>query len=401
MYFALIDLNFTSLLPLTFSRPVSFLRIGADRIIDKWTDALGERPHIFTSAHLHTIFPQGTADEGILINSSALPTAALTQRIRQLPKGHMLAFEGEMIAYHCDRDMALMLQEEISQKRKPKTVDLTPHREVLVERVHLVRRPSDLFALNGEILQSDLLRITGNTRTIAFPKYVTTLGEHIFVEEGAVLRPCVLNAETGPIFIAKGAEIMEGSMVRGPFYLGEDSVLKMGSKIYGPTSIGAHCKVGGEVSNSIIDDYSNKGHDGFLGNSAIGSWCNLGADTNTSNLKNNYGAVRVWDYVSEQMADTGLQFHGLVMGDHSKAGINTMFNTGTVVGVCCNIYGGGFPKKFVPSFSWGSSDGFIDFDLEKACEMATAMMARREKIFTQADRDLFNAVFNMEARWRN
>lgn len=209
-----------------------------------------------------------------------------------------------------------------------------------------------------------------------------------------------MNSETGPIYIGRNAEIMEGSCVRGPFVLGESATLKMGTKIYGATTIGPYSKVGGEVSNSVIMGYTNKGHDGFIGNSVIGEWCNLGADTNCSNLKNNYGSVRVWNYRLEKMVDTGLQFCGLIMGDHSKTGINTMLNTGTVVGVAANIFGGGFPDKFIPSFSWGGAHGFETFELDKAFEVAERMMDRRGVKFTDADREILRHIYSFSEKYR-
>jgi UDP-N-acetylglucosamine diphosphorylase/glucosamine-1-phosphate N-acetyltransferase len=400
MYYTLVDLHYKSLLPLTFAKPISYLRVGMNRIIDKWERALGERPQVCTAAHLGGIYPLAEAAEGMYINASVIPDRALLAQLADLPKGHLLAWRGMPVAMYCSEEQATAICKKVQAMEVPNLNEMAPSREVYVGQLNMINRPSDIFACNGAILKLDHDALSGHMRTLDFPKGVITSGEDIFVEEGATLRPCFLNADDGPIYIARGAEVMEGCMVRGPLYLGEGSVLKMGAKIYGPTTIGAHCKVGGEVTNSVIDDYSNKGHDGFLGNSVVGSWCNLGADTNTSNLKNNYSAVRVWNYASETMDETGLQFHGLVMGDHSKAGINTMFNTGAVVGMCVNIYGAGFPKKFVPSFSWGSADGFIDFDLDRAHDVAKAMMARRGIAFTEADKALFAAVFGLDKRWR-
>lgn len=221
------------------------------------------------------------------------------------------------------------------------------------------------------------------------------------MEEGARVECTILNAETGPIYIGRNAEIMEGSMVRGPFSIGEESTLKMGAKIYGPTTIGPSCKVGGEVNNSIVFGYSNKGHDGFLGNSVIGEWCNIGADSNNSNLKNNYASVRLWNYREERFIDTGLQFCGLIMGDHSKCGINTMFNTGTVVGVNANIFGDGFPRNFIPSFSWGGPQGFTTYKVNKAFEVAEKVMERRDKVLTDKDKKLLNTIFDLTEKYRS
>jgi UDP-N-acetylglucosamine diphosphorylase/glucosamine-1-phosphate N-acetyltransferase len=224
--------------------------------------------------------------------------------------------------------------------------------------------------------------------------------ENIFLEPGAKIECATLNASTGPIYIGKDAEIMEGALIRGPFALCEHATLKMGTKIYGPTTIGPHSKVGGEVNNSVIFGYSNKAHDGFLGNSVIGEWCNLGADTNNSNLKNNYIEVKLWDYASGRFIPTGLQFCGLIMGDHSKSGINTMFNTGTVVGVSANIFGSGFPRNYIPSFSWGGAQGYITYHIDKALEVASQVMKRRDIKLDEIEQDILKHIFEITASKR-
>ncbi|MGB1307109.1 MAG: glucose-1-phosphate thymidylyltransferase, partial [Flavobacteriales bacterium] len=216
----------------------------------------------------------------------------------------------------------------------------------------------------------------------------------------AKVEHAILNASTGPIYVGKDAEIMEGSIVRGPLAMCENSVLKMGAKIYGATTLGPYCKVGGEVNNSVLLGYSNKGHDGFLGNSVLGEWCNLGADTNNSNLKNNYAEVKLWSYQSERFVNTGLQFCGLIMGDHSKCGINTMFNTGTVVGVSANVFGAGFPRNFVSSFSWGGSAGYMTYRLNKVFEVAEKVMQRRAIEFNQVEKDILTEVFELTKSYR-
>jgi UDP-N-acetylglucosamine diphosphorylase/glucosamine-1-phosphate N-acetyltransferase len=228
----------------------------------------------------------------------------------------------------------------------------------------------------------------------------TLIGERIFIEEGAQAEAATFNSLSGPIYLGKDSLVMEGSVVRGGLSLGERSQLKLAAKIYGPTTIGPHCKVGGEVSNSVIMGYANKGHDGFLGNSVLGEWCNLGADTNTSNLKNNYAEVRLWSYESKRFESTGLQFCGLIMGDHSKSGINTMFNTGTLVGVSSNIFGGGFPRNFIPSFSWGGSSGFTEYRFDKAMETAEKVMGRRGIELDEVERAVLRHVFDESAELR-
>jgi UDP-N-acetylglucosamine diphosphorylase/glucosamine-1-phosphate N-acetyltransferase len=259
----------------------------------------------------------------------------------------------------------------------------------------------DIFSKNAEAISDDFNFITKNRKSQPIPLNVNTINpEHIFIEKGAKINFATLNASSGPIYIGHDAEIMEGSLVRGPFALCDNSVLKLGAKIYGPTTIGPHSKVGGEVNNSVVFGYSNKGHDGFLGNSVLGEWCNLGADTNNSNLKNNYAEVRLWDYNSEGFAKTGLQFCGLMMGDHSKCGINTMFNTGTVIGVSSNIFGSGFPRNFVPSFSWGGSKGFVTYKTTKAFEVSEVVMKRRNIGFTEQDKSILEHVFQITQKFR-
>ncbi len=264
----------------------------------------------------------------------------------------------------------------------------------------------DIFSLNGEEIQNDFDRMITNKSNQFSKKQIEETNikignKPIFIEKGAKVNHSILNATDGPIYIGKDAEIMEGSMVRGPFAMCNNSVLKMGSKIYGPTTLGPFCKVGGEVNNSIFFGYSSKAHDGFLGNSVIGEWCNLGADTNNSNLKNNYEEVKVWNYKTEKFKNTGLQFCGLIMADHSKCGINTMFNTGTVVGVSSNIFGSGFPRNFIPSFSWGGNSGFTTYKINKVFEVAEIVMKRRNIEFTDDDKSILENVFELTSKYRN
>ena len=244
-------------------------------------------------------------------------------------------------------------------------------------------------------MKTDFELLTKGRRSQPLSASNRLIGEpnQLFIEEGAWIEGAILNVQTGPIYIDKEATVMEGSLVRGGLYLGQGSTLKMGCKIYGATSIGPKCKIGGEVGNSVFLGNSNKGHEGYLGNSVLGEWCNLGADTNSSNLKNNYAPVRVWDYDSRRFADSGQQFCGLIMGDHSKSGINTMFNTGTVVGVSCNVFGGDFPRKFIPSFSWGNSKGFETYKLNKAFETAERVMKRRNRVLDETERTILEQVF--------
>ena len=260
----------------------------------------------------------------------------------------------------------------------------------------------DIFSKNGDALREDYDLVTDGRKSQPIPSSVNTIQPaDIFIEPGAKLEYVTLNATNGPIYIGKDALIMEGSVIRGPFALCEGAIVKMGARIYGPTTVGPFSKIGGEVNNSVLFGYSNKGHDGFLGNSVLGEWCNLGADTNTSNLKNNYDEVRLWDYDSEGFARTGRQFCGLMMGDHSKCGINTMFNTGTVVGVSSNIFGSGFPRNFIPSFSWGGHSGFSVYQPRKAFDTAERVLARRQVEFSQQDKDILNQVFELTKKFRS
>lgn len=269
------------------------------------------------------------------------------------------------------------------------------------EEVLRIENTWDIFAINDAAIREDFQLLTDDRHSQPIPKSVNVIApENIFIEEGAKLEFVTLNASTGPIYIGKNAEIMEGSVIRGPFALCEEAQVKLATKIYGATTIGPHCRVGGEVNNSVMFGYSNKGHDGFLGNSVLGEWCNIGADSNNSNLKNNYEEVRLWSYETEGFAKTGLQFCGLMMGDHSKCGINTMFNTGTVVGVSANIFGTGFPRNFVPSFSWGGASGFTTYLTKKAFEVAKVVMSRRHVEFTEQDAHILEHVFEETKKWR-
>jgi len=259
----------------------------------------------------------------------------------------------------------------------------------------------DLFTQNHRAIRDDFDRMTQGRTSQKLPDYVTCINpDQIFVEEGAEVLPCTLNASNGPIYIGRKATVMEGCHLRGPLAVCESATLKMGAKIYTGTTIGPHAKVGGEITNSVINGFSNKAHDGYMGNTVIGEWCNIGADTNTSNLKNNYAPIKLWNYQEERFTPTGQQFCGLIMGDHSKCGINTMFNTGTVVGVNANIYGGGFPRNFIPSFSWGGSHGFKSYQLDKALEVAEIVMKRRNVSLSKADHHILTAIFDATKKFR-
>ena len=378
----------TSLLPLTFTRPVSEIRVGICTITQKWEQLLRSRISFLTEPYLQAKYPQVNTQNDVFINGAICPDEALLGAVQSLEKGDRLMHGDILVAYRPEE-----LPETLTD------IDQIPEIRVQTHQQHItiIRDLCDIYTSNGEQIRADFKRLTAGrvSRPISDPHTAVYNPGQIFIEEGVEMKACVLNAEGGPIYIGRNAQLHEGTVVRGPFALGEGSFLNMGSKIRPDTTIGPYCKVGGEVSNSVIFGYSNKSHDGFMGNSVLGEWCNLGADTNTSNMKNDYGHVKQWSYNEGGMRDTGRQFCGLVMGDHSKAGINTMFNTGTVVGVSCNVFGGEFPPKYVPSFSWGGAAGLEIYHLDKALEVADRAMQRRGLPFSELDRHILTTVFNL------
>jgi UDP-N-acetylglucosamine diphosphorylase/glucosamine-1-phosphate N-acetyltransferase len=380
-------------LPLVYTRPIAKLRIGILTIEEKWQKKFEEK-NVFTTisylteAYLADKYPLIESDQNVFINARFLPNERLINFIiTNLVADEALFFEESLVVSKCTMEQF-----------KAESYYIKDQNESFVS-IEL-KKVTDIFSNNGLAIEQDFELLTKGRQSAKISTTNTIIGEHIFLEEGAIVEASVLNSSAGPIYIGKNAEIMEGSLVRGPLAMCESSALKMGAKIYGPTTIGRFSKVGGEVTNCVIHDYSNKGHDGFLGNSVIGEWCNLGADTNTSNLKNNYGEVKLWSYEAHRLSDTGLQFCGLIMGDHSKCGINTMFNTGTVVGVSSNIFDGGFPPKFVPSYSWGGAAGFVESKLEKMIGVAAIVMARRKINLEEKDKAILTAIFEMTAKFR-
>ncbi|MBT8244567.1 MAG: glucose-1-phosphate thymidylyltransferase [Winogradskyella sp.] len=380
--------NRNNLLPFTYTRPVADIRVGILTIREKWESYLDYTTTTVTEDYLSEKFPMVEMDTNIMINASFLPNTEIITLVKELEVNQAIFKDEDVIAF--------CVQEGAEHDDFSKFEAIEFENDIIK-----IENTWDIFSKNGEAIANDFEFITKDKKSEPIPNSVNTVNpEHIFIEKGAKVNFSSLNASSGPIYIGRDAEIMEGSLVRGPFALGDNSVLKLGSKIYGPTTVGPFCKVGGEVNNSVIFGFSNKGHDGFLGNSVLGEWCNLGADTNTSNLKNNYAEVRLWDYNSEGFAKTGLQFCGLMMGDHSKCGINTMFNTGTVIGVSSNIFGSGFPRNFVPSFSWGGSKGFVTYKTNKAFEVAEVVMNRRAINFTQLDKSILEHVFEITQKYR-
>ncbi len=369
------------LLPFTYTRPVSEVRIGILTITEKWQKHLPATYSFLTEHYLQEKFSLKAEANNLLIFGGACPNIALLDALHSLKESEALYNKGQLLAYYSGAKINLQ-----DAERKDK-VDFTG-------AITLINKPWDIFSQNGSELQADFELLTNGRNSASISNSNTLIGDNIFFEEGASAEAAVLNSKEGPIYLAKNANIMEGSLVRGSLSLGESSQLKLGTKIYGPTTIGPHSKVGGEVNNSVLFGFSNKGHDGFLGNSVIGEWCNLGADTNTSNLKNNYDEVKLWSFAEQGFKRTGLQFCGLMMGDHSKCGINTMFNTGTVVGVSCNIYGSGFPRNYVPSFSWGGAGGFTDYRLDKALVTASIVMKRRGIELDNIEHNILSHLYN-------
>ncbi len=377
----------SQLLPFTFTRPVADIRVGILTIREKWEKFLNTTTSTITEDYLSEKWPMVEMEENIIINAAFLPTAELVEQVKNLQPGEGIFYEEDVVAFHAYEEQEVDFQECTNIEMEGKAI--------------LVEHTWDIFKLNGEAIEADFQLLTQDRESGKISSTNQVIApENIFLEEGAKVECAILNASQGPIYIGADAEIMEGSIVRGPFALCEYATLKLGAKIYGQTTVGPHSKVGGEVNNSVIFGYSNKGHDGFLGNSVLGEWCNLGADTNTSNLKNNYAEVRLWDYASEKFAPTGLQFCGLMMGDHSKCGINTMFNTGTVVGVSANIFGAGFPRNFIPSFSWGGSGGTTTYKTDKAFEVAEKVMGRRDIEFSEEDKAILEKVFEDTRKFR-
>ena len=375
------------LLPFTYTRPVADIRIGIQTIREKWEGMLQSPTSTRTRPHLSKLWPLIEASQNTYVDASYLPTAALVEKVKALQPGQAIYDAETPIAYCCEQGQKLDDGFEVEQYASAD--------------IFRIQHTWDIFTKNKEAIKQDFERLTAGRDSQSIPEGCAVINpEQIFIEEGARVIFSSLNAEDGPIYIGKDALVMEGSRIRGPFSLGEKSTVKMGAKIYSGTTIGPQCKVGGEVNNSVLFGYSNKGHDGFLGNSVLGEWCNIGADSNTSNLKNNYAEVRLWDYAAQSFARTGLQFCGLIMGDHSKCGINTMFNTGTVVGVSANVFGTGFPRNYIPSFSWGGSAGFTTYQTRKALETANAMMGRRDMELSPEETEILLHVFEETAGFR-
>lgn len=376
-----------NLLPFTHTRAVADIRCGILTMGERWEAALGSPVSILTQEYLQPIYGTVPAYGTCYVNAAVFGTDVLAASVRELKAGEKLVRDGVLIAMR--HTGPIENPGSISKVAGP-----------LVSRsyegdFYALNNSWDIFSLNDRAIRDDFSRKRTSGTSAPIPAGVTVVSHgNLFIEEGAkIYAGCIINASTGPVYIGKDAEILEGTVMRGPIAVCDQAVVKMAAKLYGATTIGPGCKVGGEVNNVVFFAHSNKSHDGYLGNAVIGEWCNLGADTNCSNLKNDYGIVKVWHEASDKEISTGLTFCGLMMGDHSKCGINTMFNTGTVVGVSCNIFGGGFPSKYIPSFSWGGSEGFTEYRIDKAIDTANRMMARRGKAMSEAEKNAWAYLF--------
>jgi UDP-N-acetylglucosamine diphosphorylase/glucosamine-1-phosphate N-acetyltransferase len=380
-----------TLLPLTYTRPVADLRIGILTIAEKWAKYLNSEFSFYTEAYLQAKFPLSIQDDNIFINGSVCPDEAVVEAIKNLKGGEALRYQNTLIA--------VKLNEVYAANFNPsgKYSDEIVYTNDLV----ILNHPEDIFRKNDTELRKDFKLLTQGRKSAKMSGTNTIIGADFFAEEGAQAECCSFSTINGPIYLAADTEVWEGTNIRGPFALCDHSQIKMGTKIYGATTIGPYCRIGGEVNNAVVWGYSSKGHEGYLGNSVIGEWCNLGADTNNSNLKNNYGEVKLWDYPSQTMRGTGLQFCGLIMADHAKCGINTMFNTGTVVGVSANVFGGGYPPNYIPDFVWGGADGFAEYGFDKMMETADKAIGRRpHRKFDDAEKTILTKVYEITKPFR-
>ncbi|MBN2596659.1 MAG: GlmU family protein [Marinifilaceae bacterium] len=386
------DGAWNDLRPLTFTRPVSEIRVGILSIREKWEKYLTDSLSHSTQDYLSVKYPILVQEQNVLINGSVLPDEKLKDAILNLKEGEYLAKEGLILAANfLAADVELVNKEEIESKVKV----------VYEQAVDRIAMPYHIFGSNDKALRADFELLTKGRKSQKISDTVNVLGrENVFLEEGAKVEFATLNATDGPIYIGKDAVIMEGCLVHGPLSMCEHAELKMGAKVYGATTLGPYCKCGGELNNVVLFGYSSKAHDGFLGNAVLGEWCNIGADTNNSNLKNNYSEVKLWSYSSDSFEKTGLQFCGTIMGDHSKCGINTMLNTGTVIGVSANVFGAGFPRNFIPSFAMGGNHGFKEYRLKATFEVAGLVMQRRGMEFNEVEKNILTNVFEMTKEYR-
>ncbi|MES3016998.1 MAG: putative sugar nucleotidyl transferase [Bacteroidota bacterium] len=380
-----------NLLPLTYTRPVSEIRIGILTIAEKWGIYFKTTPFYLTEDYLQEKYPFRADKSNILINASVCPDEELAEAIDKLGEGDAIVAGNILVAVKLNEHGAKEFKSDsttgyqISEYSGP---------------ILKISYPEDIFSNNHQEIMMDFAMLTEGRSSSTLSSSNIIIGDNIFVEEGATAECATFNTTGGPIYLGKNSQVWEGSHIRGSFALCEESIVKMGAKIYGMTTIGPHSKAAGEINNSIIFGNSAKGHEGYLGNSVLGEWCNIGADTNNSNMKNNYAEVRLWDYPKQNFRKTGLQFCGLIMGDHAKCGINTMFNTGTVVGVSANIFGSGFPRNYVPDFAWGGNQGFETYTLSKMFEVAERVYERKNEVFGDIDKRIITKVFELSERYR-
>lgn len=370
-----------NLLPLTYTRPVAEIRIGMSTMRERWQAFLPGEYSWETEDYLRKKFPMTQAADAVRVAANVVADAPLAQAVAALLDGEAL--------YHGD---SLLAVRGVESARKEYT-------ENILEINHLW----DIFQMNDAVLRADFARITPTQQRRQPSATVTIIGdpENLFIHaEAGPVEGCTFNVNRGPIFIDRGAEVMEGACLRGPIYIGPKSVLKMGAKIYGATTLGPGCKVGGEVNNAVLFGNSNKAHDGYLGNAVVGEWCNMGAGFVASNLKNDYSEIKLWNYPAHRFMRTGLQFCGVIMGDHTKAGINTMLNTATVLGVGVNIHGAGFPRPFLASFLEGSTAGFSEIPMSKFFQTAKTVMSRRGIELTQEDIDILTNIREQAEQYR-
>lgn len=383
-----------NLLPLTFTRPCGALRVGIFTIAEKWQHYLNCNVSFKTQKYLSKKFNSKIDITNVFINGRYLPSNKLIEVLINLKENEIITDNNAVVAFVLNENHSIDFINDNFSLAELNNVNQN------IE-ISKVKFSYDIFRLNGEEIEKDFDLITKDKKSQNLSSSNKAIcHENIFIEEGAKVEFSILNASSGKIFIGKNAQIMEGSLIRGPFALCNNSEVKMGAKIYGPTTVGPYSKVGGEINNCVIFGYSNKAHDGFIGNSVIGEWCNIGADSNSSNLKNNYAEVKLWNYPSQKYLKTGLQFCGIIMADHTKCGINTMFNTGTVAGVSANVFGTGFPRNFIPDFSWGGSSGFETFSLEKVFDVAQKVMQRRGVDFDENEKEILTYVFNETSKFR-
>lgn len=369
-------------LPLVYTKPLGALRMGMFTMQERWQHCIKAEVRFETQDYLIPLFGRPEGHE-LFVNARLFPTPEIADAARKLQIGEAIQYRGQLLMHRVASNSAI----EAVEWEGEEPFMLRQITDLFMQNDRALRFDFDVFGRGGEF-HSEACTIIGPT-------------DQLFIHPTARVTGAWINTTAGPVIIDADAEVMEGSMIRGPFYLGAHSQLKMGAKIYGATTIGPECKFGGEVSNCVIQGFSNKAHDGFIGNALIGEWCNLGADTNASNLKNNYSGVQIFQYGTDGYVDTSLTFCGLIMGDHSKCGINTMFNTGTVVGVGANIFGGDFPEKHIPSFMWGGAGGWQEYQLPKMLETASKVFERRKLTLRPEIVSMLTEVFRHTAIYRS